>query len=113
MGTNALHVSPHSKPVPLLEVVSDYKNLVKELRTLFPSARIGLMNVIPRSVSSLETVIRIKHFNTLFSYHVYELCSNITWINLFWEFIDNFGFLKEELYGAKGLHLSRIGKKLM
>ena len=113
VGTNALNVDPHSNPVPLLDVISDYKKLVSDLRALFLNARIGLLNVIPRAYSCRETVSRIEQFNTLFSRHINELFPGITWIRLFWEFLDQFGFLREDLYGRKGLHLNFKGKRLM
>ena len=89
------------------------KKLVCGLRELFPNARIGLFNVIPRSYSCRETVFRIEEFNTLFSRHISEIVNGVTWIRLYWEFVNSFGYLRRELYGRKGLHLNFEGKKLM
>ena len=114
VGTNALNVSyDNSRPIPLLEVISDYKALVSDLRKLFPNARIGLMNVIPRAYTCRETLHRIELFNTLFFRHIDEYIPGTAWITLYWEFVNKFGYLRQELYGRKGLHLNFTGKKLM
>ena len=113
VGTNSLDVNDKSRPIPLLEVISDYKALISDLRKLFPNARIGLMNVIPRAYSCRETLHRIELFNTLFLRHINELIPGAIWIKLYWEFVNEFGYLRQDLYGRKGIHLSYSGKKLM
>ena len=50
VGTNALNVTDNILPIPLLEVIKDYEKLIYELRSLFPNARIGLFNIIPRAL---------------------------------------------------------------
>ena len=113
VGTNALNVNRFSKPVPLLEVIANYKKLVCDLKELFPNAHIGLFNIIPRAYNCPETPSRIEQFNTLFSRYISEVVNGVTWIYLYWEFIDNYGYLREDLYGRGGVHLSVKGKKLM
>ena len=113
VGTNAINVTGYSDPIPLLQVIHDYENLVNDLKKLFPNARIGLFNIIPRSYTCRETLHRIEIFNSLFSQHVAHTWNNVVWIKLYWEFVNMFGYLKPELYGRMGLHLSFRGKKLM
>ena len=38
---------------------------------------------------------------------------NIVWIRLYWEFVNMYGYLRPELYGRGGVHLSYRGKNLM
>ena len=71
------------------------------------------MNVIPRAYSCRETLHRIELFNTLFLRHINELIPGAIWIKLYWEFVNEFGYLRQDLYGRKGIHLSYSGKKLM
>ena len=113
VGTNALNVSGHSDPKPLLDVFNDYNKLINDLKLIFPKARIGLFNVIPRAYSCRETLFRIEQFNTFFSEHVANHMENTFWIRLYWEFVDSRGYLKQYLYGKKGVHLSYRGKQLM
>ena len=113
VGTNALNVTAHRRPVPLLQVIHDYERLVLDLRKLFPKARIGLLNVIPRSYSCRETFYRIQMFNTIFSEHFVNLIPDVYWIRLYWEFVNDFGFLRDSLYGKGGVHLNANGKRLM
>ena len=113
VGTNALNVASHSKPIPLLEVISDYSALVTDLRKLFPNARLGLLNVIPRVYTCRETLFRIEMFNSLFSRHITEIVPGVIWIRLYWEFVNEYGYLRQDLYGKNGLHLNFKGKKLM
>ena len=114
VGTNALNVPPgRKKGRPVLDVVYDYEKLIHELMDLFPNARIGLYNVIPRSYNSIETRRRIALFNDIFSDHVVTIYHNLFWIRQYWEFVDDFGFLRQDLYGKDGVHLKRKGKLLM
>lgn len=113
VGTNALNVSNFSNVTPLLDVIKNYNDLILDLKMFFPNARIGLFNVIPRAYSTRETLHRIELFNSLFSQHAVETIPNVVWIKLYWDFIDNFGYLRQDLYGVKGVHLKYKGKKLM
>ena len=113
VGTNALNVTTHKRPVPLTQVIHDYEQLVLDLQKLFPNARIGLFNVIPRSYTCRETFYRIQMFNTIFSEHFVNAIPNIYWIRLYWEFVNEYGYLRDNLYGKGGVHLNFNGKKLM
>ena len=97
----------------LLDIICDYEKLIYELTQLFRNARIGLFNVLPRSYTCVETMHRITIFNNLFSNHVTQHFPRVTWIKLYWEFIDSNGYLKQDLYGKFGLHLKWKGKTLM
>ena len=113
VGTNALHVDRAGHGMPLLAVVSDYERLVHELVSLFPNARVGLYNVIPRAHRCMESVDRIKDFNNIFQSHVVPRLRSVYWINNFWEFLDNRGFIRSDLYGRSGVHLKDKGKAMM
>ena len=112
VGTNALNVDSY-EPTPLLDVIKNYENLVRELRSMFPNAQIALFNVIPRMYTTKETLHRIEIFNTFVSAHIAHLIPNVHWIEQYWEFIDNFGYLRSDLYGKHGVHLKKKGKNLM
>ena len=113
VGTNAINVNGHNKPIPLLDVIDDYKALVSDLHKLFPNARLGLLNIIPRTYTCRETLFRIEKFNSLFSRHICEIVPGVMWIRLYWEFVNDYGYLRQDLYGKDGLHLNFRGKKLM
>ena len=113
VGTNAININNNSPRIPLLEVINDYNQLVLQLREIFPNARIGLFNIIPRAYSTSETLYRIETFNTVFFQHVIGNIPNVFWIRLYWEFIEESGHLKHDLYGKGGLHLKYKGKRLM
>ena len=113
VGTNALNVTRPNKGIALLDVVEDYENLILALRKLFPNAKLGLYNVLPRAYTCYETVKRIQIFNDIFDQHVVNRLSNVTWIRHYWEFIDQWGFLRQDLYGKRGVHLKGKGKSLM
>ena len=80
---------------------------------MFPNAQIALFNVIPRMYTTKETLHRIEIFNTFVSAHIAHLIPNVYWIEQYWEFIDNFGYLRSDLYGKHGVHLKKKGKNLM
>lgn len=113
VGTNALNVTKPGQGMPLLKVVADYERLIHDLKAMFPNARVGLYNVLPRSHSCEETVNRIKDFNNIFQCHVAPRIDNVFWINQFHEFIDNWGFIREDLFGRLGIHLKGKGKGIM
>ena len=53
---------------------------------------------------------RITTFNNLF---ITQKFPRVSWIKLYWEFVDSNGYLKQDLYGKFGLHLKWKGKELM
>ena len=96
VGTNALNISYPSKATPLLDVVDDYERLVDDLRKLFPNARIGLYNVLPRVYRYEETRERIELFNSIFELACRRM-KGIFWIRQYMEFIDHSGNLRQDL----------------
>ena len=113
VGTNALNIPSNGRRIPFLDVVFDYEKLVSDLSQLFPNARIGLYNVLPRKYSTIETRDRIGAFNSLFQRHVVHHFKNVYWIRQFWDFVDFRGYLRQDLYGKDGVHLKGKGKLLM
>ncbi len=113
VGTNALNIPRPGTGMPLLDVIEDYEKLVYDLKKLFPNARLGLFNVIPRVYTCEETKHRIKLFNNIFDNHVVSRIKNVCWIRLYWEFLDERGYLRDDLYGKLGIHLKGKGKALM
>ena len=113
VGTNALNIKKPGKGMPLLDVVEDYEKLVHDLMSLFPNAKIGLFNVLPRAYTCTETIDRIRLFNTIFDQHVACREQRVSWIKLYWEFLDDWGFLRTDLYGKYGVHLKPKGKSIM
>ena len=68
VGTNSLNVNRPGQGMPLLQVVSDYEKLIRDLMTLFPNARVGLYNVLPRVyLSAWKLFIESKILTTFFS----------------------------------------------
>ena len=112
VGTNAINVKHPGKGMPLMDVVCDYEKLIKNAKALFPNARIGLYNILPRAHTCLETVHRIQTFNDLFSNHVAPRMQNVFWIEQYWEFLDR-GSIRDDLYGRLGIHLKLKGKNMM
>ena len=113
VGTNALNVNRPNSGMPLLDVVEDYEKLIHDLRKLFPRARLGLYNILPRAFRCHETRERIQIFNTIFDQHVAPRITGVFWIRHFWEFLDEWGHLRKDLYGKLGLHLKPKGKNMM
>ncbi len=113
VGTNALNVRAPARGIPLLDIVFDYESLIHSLTKIFPNAKIGLYNVIPRAYNTIETKNRIVTFNEMFSNHVTQHFHRVYWIRQYWDFIDDFGFLRQDLYGKDGVHLKPRGKQLM
>lgn len=113
VGTNALNVHKPGGGMPLLDVIEDYEKLFYDLKKLFPNSRIGLFNVLPRAYTCVETCRRIEIFNTIFDEHVSNRLPRVSWIRLFWELLDDWGFLRRDLYGKRGVHLKPKGKALM
>lgn len=113
VGTNALNVNRPGQGIPFLKVVSDYERLINELRALFPNARLGLYNVLPRAFTCSETIYRIKDFNNVFQDHVVNRMRNVFWINHFREFLDSDGYIRNDLFGYSGVHLRPKGKGML
>ena len=113
VGTNALNVKKPGKGMPFLDVVCDFEQLIYNLRDFFPNARIGLYNVLPRAYSCSETCHRIELFNTIFEQHVTKHIKNVFWIHQYSVFLDQYGFLRRDLYGRLGIHLKPKGKAMM
>ena len=113
VGTNALYVRRPNTGMLMLDVVFDYEKLVYNLRKLFPNARIGLYNVLPRSSTCPDTRRRIEMFNDIFSEHVAPRLKSVYWINHYHEFLDQYGNLREDLYVRSGVRLKNKGKALM
>ena len=113
VGTNALNIPRPGTGMALLSVVEEYEKLVHDLTVLFPNAKLGLFNVIPRVCTCEETRHRIESFNNIFDKHVVYRLKNVFWIRLYWEFLDERGFLRSDLYGRSGVHLKGKGKGLM
>ena len=103
VGTNALNVRKPGQGMDLLDVVEDYEKLIHDIKKLFPNARVGLYNVLPRAHTCMETVHRIQLFNDFFDNHVVNRLKNVVWIRHFWEFLDERGFLRNDLYGKLGI----------
>ena len=66
VGTNALNITRSGQSMAFLDVVADYHKLICDLQVLFPNARLGLYNVLPRAHTCKETEYRIKGFNNIF-----------------------------------------------
>ena len=109
----ALNIPDNGRGIPFLDIVFDYEKLISDLSQLFPNARIGLYNVLPRKFSTIETRDRIGAFNSLFQRHVVQHFRNVYWIRQFWDFVDCRGYLRQDLFGKDGVHLKRKGKLLM
>lgn len=109
VGTNSLC----NLSIPLLVIMSEYEELIKELSCIFPNAKIGMLNVLPRRYNHMMQLIRIKSFNN----YLYDLefrYGSVFLINLYWEFLTRDGHLNRKLfYPVDMLHLSDEGKTLV
>ena len=112
VGTNALNVT-NNQCIPMIDILTDYDNLVSELLKLFPNAKIGLFNVLPRVCYNRDTYNRIRSFNMFITDHIASMYSRVECIMLYWEFVDYEGYLIRGLFAKDFLHLSPQGKDLM
>ena len=98
---------------PLLDTVSDYDKLVRELIALFPKATIGLFNVPPRYYKSVMLLRRIVAFNNFLA-DLPNVYRQVRCIPLYWEFITHQGYLNPHWYNEKDfLHFSKDGKLMV
>ena len=112
VGTNSLNVT-HNRFIPMSDIIFDYNKLIIDIKNLFPNAKVGLFNVMPRTCNS-ATYWRINDFNMFIRDHVAPHFSDTYWIRLYNVFITPYNRqLKKELYGRGLLHLSPLGKGLM
>ena len=87
VGTNALNVKQNADSgIPIMDIIYDYEKLIYELTKIFPNARVGLYNVLPRAYNTIETLHRIEMFNELFCHHVVRNFSNVFWIKQYSRF---------------------------
>ena len=112
VGTNALNVT-NSQCIPMMDILTDYNIIVSEFLKLFPNAKIGLFNVLPRVCYIRDTYNRIRSFNMFLIDHIASLYDRVECIVLYWEFVDYDGYLIRRLYGNDFLHLRPQGKDLM
>ena len=106
MGTNDL-----SNNVPLYKILAEYNNLVEYMKQRFPNCKIGLFNVPPRFYPNIHLLVRIRTFNnSLFDLSFFH---KITVIQVFWEFIDQFGFMVGKFYRNDFLHFSSAGELMV
>ena len=104
-GTNSIG----NPRINMESIKSDYDMLLREIISLFPNARIALFNIPPRSYSSPIVVNRIFEFNN-FLFHISQSCyPNISFINLFREFILPNGYINKRFYSWDLLHFSLQG----
>ena len=104
-GTNSVG-NPY---IDMESIKSDYDMLLREIIGLFPNARIALFNIPPRSYSTPIVVDRIFEFNN-FLFHISQSCyPNISFINLFREFILPNGYLNKQFYIWDYLHFDLRG----
>lgn len=113
VGTNALSVKSPKTGKPLLNVVKDYEKLIQDLTETFPNARLGLYNVLPRAYICPETRQRIEMFNDILDAHIVPRLHNVYWIRHFYDFLDEFGHMRYDLFGRLGIHLKPKGKAMM
>ena len=98
----------------MIDILTDYNSLVSEFLKLFPNAKIGLFNVLPRVCYHRDTYNRIRSFNMFLIDHIASLYERVQCIVLYWEFVDFDGYLIPSLYNENDfLHLSLQGKDLM
>lgn len=112
VGTNALNVTD-KQCIPMMDILTEYNNLVTEFLVLFPNAKLGLFNVLPRLCHYRDTYNRIRTFNMFITDHIASQYSRVECIRLYWEFVDYEGYLVRSLFSKGFLHLSPEGKDLM
>ena len=112
VGTNPLNVS-RNRYIPMSDIIFDYNRLIRDIKLLFPNAKLGLFNVMPRAYSHSDTYWRINDFNMFLRDHVAPSYANTYWIRLYDIFVTPYNQLKRELFGKTLLHLSPLGKGLM
>ena len=104
-GTNSIG-NPH---IDMESIKSDYDMLIREIISLYPNAHIALFNIPPRSYSSPIVVSRIFEFNNFLFYISQSCYPNISFINLFREFLLPNGYMNKRFYSWDLLHFSLQG----
>lgn len=108
VGTNSVN----KVNIPFLTILKDYDTLINKLSSTFPTAKIGMLNILPRAYKHFPQLARIKAFNNcLFDFQ--EQYQQVQVVNLFWEFITHDGFLDQKLYQEDCLHLRERGKDML
>ena len=107
VGTNNLS----SLNVPLYKILVEYNDLLEYLKQRFPNCKIGLFNVPPRFYPNIHLLARIRAFNnSLFDLSFFD---NLELIQVFWEFIDQYGFMVSKFYKNDFLHFSSAGELMV
>ena len=106
VGTNDL-----TNHMPVHVILSKYCELLEYLKRKLPNARILLFNIPPRYYPSIDLLFRIRAFNNslldLTNFYDVEV------IQLFWEFIDCYGYMVGQFYKRDFLHFSEAGISLV
>ena len=108
VGTNSVS----KLDIPMVRILNDYDNLIREFTKLFPMARIGLFNIPPRKYLNFYHLVRLKSFNNcLFDFEISH--PNAQLINMFWQLIDEWGYMDPKFFHRDFLHMSDLGKDMM
>ncbi len=91
-------------------VCSDYKSLVRYVRTKLPAARIAYISIKP-SLARWNLVDKIRNTNKLIKeYSAHD--RQLTYIDIFTPMLGKDGTPRKELLAPDGLHLNREGYAL-
>ena len=88
------------------DAIYNYENIISSLKETLPKSEIYIQSVLPVSGSYKSFNKSVVKYNDLLKVIVEE--QSVTYIDLWSEFLDEQGMLKEE-YSYDGIHLSADG----
>ena len=93
-------------------VLSNYKNILMELRSLFPDTQINVLNIFPRELTNSRMAEKILRTNNGL-YHLCRLTLKVNFIKYFYSFLKE-GFINKNLFYHRDLlHFSDVGLGLI
>ena len=93
-------------------ILSNYKNILIELRSLFPNTQINVLNIFPRQLINSTMAEKILRTNNGL-YHLCRLTPKVNFIKYFYSFLNE-GFVNKNLFYHRDLlHFSDIGSEMI
>ena len=113
VATNDLQQRWATENKEILQILNDFNHLLDQLRSKFVNASIGILNVMPRTVTSSDGVTRISLFNGVMMDRALRK-PKTTWIKLYEELLNPVNrLINTNLFTRDGLHLNAVGKGIL
>lgn len=113
VGTNDLQQRRADNNLGLLQILNDFNHLLEQLRIKFTNASIGVLNIMPRTITSRDGVSRITLFNGVIADRVLRL-AKVRWICLYEELLNPTSrHINKKYYKRDELNLNAIGRGIL